>query len=116
VKPGRLVWVPDDGERGIVLAVSEDRKNILVCFAAWKNGAESAVISEENSMLFVPPMGRAPGGKKVGWTAPFLLPIGTFICWYPIEDCVFDTPEPWEDRARYCREAYPEDERLLGKV
>ena len=115
MKPGRLVWVPDDGERGIVLAVSEDRKNFLVCFAAWKNGAENAVISEENSMLFVPPMGGAPGGKRVGWTAPFLLPIGTFIAWYPVEDCVFDTPEPWEDRAGWCREAYPEDDRLTHR-
>jgi hypothetical protein len=112
VKPGRLVWVPDDGERGIVLALSEDRQSVLVCFAAWKNGAEMAVISEENAMLFIPPEGpRKPEG--VGWTAPFLLPKGTFICWYPIEDCVFDTPEPWEDRAGWCREAYPEDERLL---
>jgi len=113
IRPGRLVWVPDDGERGIVLALSEDKKDVLVCFAAWKNGASEAVISEENAMMFVPPRANVPGGKRAGWTAPFLLPVGTFIEWYPIDDCVFDTPEPWDDRAGWCREAFPEDDRLL---
>jgi hypothetical protein len=114
IRPGRLVWVPDDGERGIVIALSEDKKDVLVCFAAWKNGASEAVISEENAMLFVPPHGSMlPEAKKVGWASPYLLPKGTFIEWYPIDDCVFDTPEPWDDRAGWCREAFPEDDRLL---
>jgi hypothetical protein len=113
VKAGRLVWVPDDGERGIVLAVSQDHQRVLVCFAAWKNGASHAVIDLPDELMF------ASGGKRVrphatlGWQAPFLLPVGTFLQWYPVEHCVFDTPEPFHDRAGWCREAYPEDERLL---
>lgn len=115
IRPGRLVWVPDDGERGIVLAVSEDRKQVLVCFAAWKNGASETMIRHEDAALFVPPVGRVPGEKKIGWTAPFLLPKGTFIAWYDVRDCDFDfAPNP-EDRAGWCFEAYPEDSRLLRR-
>ena len=110
IKPGRLVWVPDDGERGIVLATSEDGTKVLVCFAAWKNGAEFARVTAENEALFTPPRGRR---ENTGWYGPHLLPEGTFICWFPIDDCVFDRPEPWDDRAGYCQAAYPEDERLL---
>jgi hypothetical protein len=34
ILPGSLVWVPDDGERGIVLAWNQSRSKVLVCFAA----------------------------------------------------------------------------------
>ena len=113
IRPGRLVWVPDDGERGIVLAVSEDRKQVLVCFAAWKNGAGETVIRDEDAPLFIPPQGKSVG--TVGWTAPFLLPKGTFIAWYDVRDCDFDfAPNP-EDRAGWCSEAYPEDSRLIRR-
>lgn len=115
IRPGRLVWVPDDGERGIVLAVSEDREQVLVCFAAWKNGASETAIRDEDASLFVPPMGRAPGEKKIGWTAPFLLPKGTFIAWYDVRDCDFDFAPNSEDRAGWCSEAYPEDSRLIRR-
>ena len=114
MKPGRLVWVPDDGERGIVLAVSRDTNRVLVCFAAWKNGAESAVIDLPDESMFASGHDTRTRSKvTLGWQAPMLLPVGTFIQWYPVEDCVFDTPEPYDDRAGWCREAYPEDERLL---
>jgi hypothetical protein len=116
IKPGRLVWVPDDGERGIVLALSEDKRDVLVCFAAWKNGAETTVISEENAMLFVPPRGSLRAeASKVGWASPFLLPKGTFIAWYAIEDCEFDHAPLYDDRAGWCEEAYPEDARLTRR-
>lgn len=116
IKPGRLVWVPDDGERGIVLAVSEDKKSVLVCFAAWKNGAEAAVIRDEDAALFVPPAGSGPRTQdRVGWTAPFLLPKGTFIAWYDVRDCEFDFAPFYDDRAGWCVDAYPEDSRLVRK-
>ena len=106
------MWVPDDGERGIVLAVSRDAQSVLVCFAAWKNGASHAVIDNPN-MFASGHRSRPHHTETLGWKAPMLLPVGTFIQWYPVEDCVFDTPEPYDDRAGWCREAYPEDERLL---
>lgn len=107
------MWVPDDGERGIVLAVSRDGQRVLVCFAAWKNGASHAVIDLPDENMFASGISRSRSSERLGWQAPMLLPVGTFIQWYPVEDCVFDTPEPYDDRAGWCREAYPEDEKLL---
>jgi hypothetical protein len=99
ILPGALVWVPDDGERGVLLAWNQSRTKVLVCFAAWKNGAECASVPDAQEPLF-----EGGGGKGA-------LPKGTFIAWYPVQHVTF-SPPAWEDRPRFCRDAYPEDTLL----
>lgn len=107
ILPGALVWVPDDGERGIVLAWNQSRTKVLVCFAAWKSGAECASVPDAQEPLFE----GGGGSGALGWDPPDALPKGTFIAWYPVQHVTF-APPPWEDRPRFCREAYPEDSLL----
>ena len=107
ILPGSLVWVPDDGERGIVLAWNLSRTKVLAVFAAWKNGAETALVPDAQEGVFE----SGCGSKGYGWEPPDALPKGTFLAWYPVEDVTF-YPPAWEDRARYCTEAYPEDALL----
>ena len=107
ILPGSLVWVPDDGERGIVLAWNQSRSKVLVCFAAWKNGAETTVLPDAQESLFA----GGGGSQPVGWEAPLVLPRGTFIAWYPVAHVTF-APPAWDDRPRFCADAYPEDELL----
>lgn len=52
ILPGSLVWGPDDGERGIVIAWNLSRTKVLVVFAAWKNGAATALIPDAQEDLF----------------------------------------------------------------
>lgn len=113
ILPGSLVWVPDDGERGIVLAWNLSRTKVLVAFAAWKNGAETALVPDAQEDLF----SSGHRSKDFGWEPPAAMPRGTFVAWYPVEDVTF-APPAWEDRARFCTEAYPEDALLadLGKA
>ena len=110
IRPGSLVWVPDDSERGIVLAWNSSRTKLLVCFAAWKNGAEATILSDAQEPLFE----SRSGALAHGWEPPHAIPRGTFLAWYPVEHVEF-APPAWEDRPRYCREAYPEDD-LLGAL
>jgi hypothetical protein len=107
ILPGSLVWVPDDGERGIVLAWNLSRTKVLAVFAAWKNGAETALVPDAQEPLFE----SGSGNVSFGWESPAVLPKGTFVAWYPVEDVTF-SPPPWQDRARYCTEAYSEDTML----
>lgn len=111
ILPGSLVWVPDDGERGIVLAWNQSRTKVLVCFAAWKNGAESSMVPDAQERHFEGGgSGHGPRGA-LGWHPPGALPEGTFIAWYPVQHVAF-APPAWEDRPRFCRDAYPEDTLL----
>ena len=107
--------MPDDGERGIVLAWNQSRTKVLVCFAAWKNGAESSMVPDAQERHFEGGgSGHGPRGA-LGWHPPGALPEGTFIAWYDVRDCDFDfAPNP-EDRAGWCSEAYPEDGRLVRR-
>jgi hypothetical protein len=107
ILPGSLVWVPDDGERGIVIAWNLSRTKVLVAFAAWKNGAETALVPDAQEDLFE----SGYRSKDYGSEPPTALPKGTFLAWYPVEHVTF-SPPPWQDRARYCTEAYPEDALL----
>lgn len=107
-RPGCLVWVPDDGERGIVLAFNDSQTKALVCFAAWKNGADYESIADDREPDFE--MRRI---SRSAYCVPHL-PSSTFICWFPIEDLDFEPPA-WEDRAGFCLDAYPEDELLRQK-
>jgi len=107
ILPGSLVWVPDDGERGIVLAWNLSRTKVLVAFAAWKNGAQTSLVPDAQEPLFE----SSSGSVSFGWEAPAALPKGTFLAWYPVDHVAFSPPR-WEDRARYCTEAYPEDTLL----
>jgi len=109
ILPGSLVWVPDDGERGVVLAWNLSRTKVLVAFAAWKNGAEASIVPDAQEPLF-----QSGGGTaSFGWEPPAALPKGTFLAWYAVEHVTF-SPPAWEDRPRYCAEAYPEDTLLRG--
>jgi len=107
ILPGALVWVPDDGERGIVLAWNQSHTKVLVCFAAWKNGAEIAVVPDAQEPLF-----EGGGGRgDLGWDPPDALPKGTFIAWYPVSHVTF-APPARDNRPKFCAEAYPEDALL----
>ena len=106
MKAGALVWVPDDGERGIVMAMNDSKTKALVCFAAWKNGAENNSVPDDREQDYT--MRRI---SRSAYCVPHL-PDDVYICWYDVEHLAF-SPPPWEDRAGFCADAYPDDELLL---